>query len=44
MKQALKLDKLFCCEHCSAVFLFRSDVEDHARMCGHDQVREMNLA
>ncbi|MGI0048842.1 MAG: hypothetical protein ACREAW_04820 [Nitrososphaera sp.] len=43
MKLALKLDKLYCCERCHAVFLFQSDVEDHARMCGHRQVREMDL-
>jgi hypothetical protein len=44
MKLALKLDKIFCCERCRAMFLFRSDVEDYAAMCGHGQVREMDLA
>jgi hypothetical protein len=43
MKQALKLDKIFCCELCYAVFLFESDVEDHAEMSGHRQILEMNI-
>jgi hypothetical protein len=43
MKQALKIDKMFCCELCRAVFLFESDVEDHAEMSGHRLIREINL-
>jgi hypothetical protein len=44
MDQALKLDKLYCCELCHAVFLFPSDVEDHAEMSGHRQIREMDFS
>lgn len=41
MKQALKLDKLFCCKLCYAAFLFESDVEDHAEASGHRQILEI---
>jgi hypothetical protein len=43
MQQALKLDKLFYCETCRAVFLFQSDVDDHAAMCGHYQIGAIDL-
>jgi hypothetical protein len=43
MHQALKLDKLYYCELCHAMFLFQSDVEDHARISGHRQIREIDL-
>lgn len=43
MKQALKLDKVFCCELCRSVFLFESDVEDHAEMSGHRKIIEINI-
>ena len=44
MKQALKLDKLYCCQKCHAVFLFPSDVEDHIRMSGHERIREIKFS
>jgi hypothetical protein len=43
MKSALKLDKVFCCQRCTSVFLFESDVEDHAEMCGHRSIVEIDL-
>ncbi len=43
MNQALKLDKMFCCQLCSSVFLFESDVEDHAETCGHRSIMEIDL-
>lgn len=43
MKSALKLDKVFCCRKCASVFLFESDVEDHAEMCGHRSIVEIDL-
>ena len=27
--------KIHCCKHCRMVFVFDSDIEDHARMHGH---------
>jgi hypothetical protein len=43
MQYALKLDKVFCCRQCTSVFLFESDVEDHAEMCGHRDILEIDL-
>jgi hypothetical protein len=36
-----KLDRVYCCKRCSAVFLFKSDVDDHREMSGHGDVKEM---
>jgi hypothetical protein len=30
-----RLDKLYFCEECRAVFLFRSDIEEHQDVTGH---------
>ncbi len=43
MQNAPKLDKVFCCRRCASVFLFESDVEDHAEMCGHRSIMEIDL-
>jgi hypothetical protein len=40
MRQALKIDKMYCCKSCSAVFLFESDVGEHAVATGHREMRE----
>ena len=34
-----KLDRLYLCTECKSVFLFKSDVEDHKEMSGHDDVK-----
>jgi len=38
-----KLDRVYCCSQCSAIFLFRSDVEDHDRIFGHKEMTVMPL-
>ena len=40
MRQSLKIDRIYCCKLCSAVFLFKSDVEEHATATGHREIRE----
>jgi hypothetical protein len=35
-----KLDRMYFCKECKSVFLFRSDVDDHREMSGHDSVSE----
>ena len=34
-----RLDRIYVCTKCNSVFLFRSDVEDHMEMSGHDDVK-----
>lgn len=34
-----KLDRIYFCTECRTVFLFRSDVEDHREMSGHDDMK-----
>jgi hypothetical protein len=38
-----KLDRLYLCSQCKSVFLFKSDVEDHKEMSGHDDVKTRPL-
>ena len=40
MHQSLKIDRMYCCKLCFAVFLFESDVEEHATAMGHREIRE----
>jgi len=35
-----KLDRIYFCTECKSVFLFKSDVEDHREMSGHDGMKE----
>jgi len=37
-KQTERLDKIYYCTQCKSVFLFKSDVEDHEKIFGHDEV------
>lgn len=34
-----RLDRIYVCTRCNEVFLFKSDVEDHREMSGHDDVK-----
>ena len=34
-----RLDRIYLCAQCNAVFLFKSDVQDHKEMLGHDEVK-----
>jgi hypothetical protein len=34
-----KLDKIYLCEQCRSVFLFKSDVEDHIEMSGQSDTK-----
>jgi hypothetical protein len=34
-----KLDRIYFCTVCKSVFLFKSDIEDHREMSGHDDVK-----
>lgn len=36
-----KLDRVYFCNGCRTVFLFKSDASDHEKMAGHAQIREM---
>ena len=36
-----KLDRVYCCKQCRAVFLFKSDVNDHVEMSGHPDIQEV---
>jgi hypothetical protein len=39
-----KLDKIYCCAQCKAVFLFKSDVSEHEEMfVGHGTMKELPL-
>jgi len=38
-----KLDKMFVCEICGMLFLFRSDVVDHDSRVGHKSVKELTF-
>ena len=37
------LDKMYYCVECEIVFLFKSDVKDHARTTGHEMIGRMPL-
>lgn len=41
MHQALKIDRMYCCKSCRAVFLFESDVEEHIVATEHREMREV---
>jgi|GEM_PF-1247323 len=41
-KQEPILDTIYCCKLCRAVFLFKSDIEDHSRMLGPEHA-EMSI-
>jgi hypothetical protein len=34
-----KFDKIYLCDRCGSVFLFKSDVEDHIEMSGHSDMK-----
>ena len=34
-----KLDRIYYCTVCKSVFLFKSDVEDHSEISGHDGMK-----
>ena len=34
-----RLDRIYVCTRCNSVFLFKSDVDDHREMAGHDDVK-----
>lgn len=36
-----KLDRIYFCNECRTVFLFKLDASDHEKMTGHAQIREM---
>lgn len=36
-----KLDRIYFCNECRTVFLFKSDASDHEKMASHVQIREM---
>lgn len=38
-----RLDRVYVCTKCNSVFLFKSDVEDHRAMLGHDDVNTESL-
>ena len=38
-----KLDRIYFCNECRTVFLFRSDAVDHEKAEGHAQIREMSF-
>jgi hypothetical protein len=38
-----KLDKIYFCNECRTVFLFKLDAGEHEKMTGHSQMREMPL-
>lgn len=38
-----KLDKIYFCNECRTVFLFKLDASEHERATGHSQMREMPL-
>jgi hypothetical protein len=38
-----KLDRIYFCNECRTVFLFKTDASDHEKATGHGQMREMPL-
>ena len=38
-QQVEVLDKAYCCKDCKAIFLFKSDVEDHQQKTAHADMR-----
>lgn len=36
-----KLDRIYFCNECRIVFLFKLDASEHKKMTGHAQMREM---
>ena len=38
-----KLDRIYSCAECKAVFLFKLDASDHEKESGHTNLREMPL-
>jgi hypothetical protein len=36
-----RLDRLYFCVQCKAVFLFQSDVEDHQQASGHREFKSV---
>lgn len=36
-----KIEKIYFCNECRTVFLFKLDASDHEKMTGHGQMREM---
>ena len=38
-----RLETLHVCQTCNARFLFRSDVQNHQEMTGHDDILEVPL-
>ena len=38
-----KLDKIYVCTQCKIVFLFKSDVDDHAEMTGQSDMKVQPL-
>ena len=36
-----KLDRIYFCNECRTVFLFKLDAGDHEKETGHEQMREM---
>lgn len=39
-----KLDRIYSCTQCKAVFLFKSDVGEHEETLGHGTMKELPLA
>ena len=39
-----RLDKMYFCVQCKAVFLFRSDINYHGEISGHQNVRAFPLS
>jgi hypothetical protein len=33
-----RLDRIYCCNKCKSVFLFKADVDDHEQMSGHSDM------
>ncbi|OLC23227.1 MAG: hypothetical protein AUJ08_02350 [Thaumarchaeota archaeon 13_1_40CM_3_50_5] len=38
-----KLDRIYSCAECKAVFFFKLDASDHEKESGHTKLREMPL-
>ena len=38
-----KLDRIYFCNECRTVFLFKLDASEHEKATGHNQMREMPL-
>jgi hypothetical protein len=37
-----KLDKIYFCNQCRTVFLFKTDASDHEKIFGHAEIGEMS--